>query len=751
MLSGGLQCVAIVSRHCGRQSLLFIFGLILAMLSKVQSNKELCSNILPRYEHCELQPDDVHGLNCFGKYNFKGLKTCVWKPGNTTLEKTYTIIIQQNEKKCDVHYNISDFCLSSIRVSMKSNMTVVVVVNGESSDCKKSVFRGSPRSLLQCDAPSKVFFSRQSEKLNLNVSWFNPTPIGFYSVRYKAVGSPSWSETPSRSHNKERCTVENLNTSLFYNVQIQCVTNEKCTLCPWSEIYTIPPELTTRPVLVKHEDTDIAGQRGTRLLSLKWKYSSEGLHDSYSVTVSKSSGEPPRELLSITQPEISLLLSYSGYQLYISAANNVSTSPALSWAIPRRELIPSAEAKLTVSVRSSTSLALHWKDDLIKTYVCYSAEWSEKGHKTVAMSFYQNKMNNKTLSPLPEALEPYKRYLISLHTRPQKQTCNIKRINNSESTYASTQFYLKEGAPVTAPYINISNISLMSVVLQWTTIPEADVRGFLLGYFIHYTEYLNQGVSTEKNVTVDPTCESYKLGDLKAATAYQIQVSGFTSAGAGVRSSATVIKTLEDQGYFYLNFIIPVIFFAIVAMVLICRCFLMKRAKVLLWPSIPHPGKSSALQKMETPFEMELLASLKTLKVEEWDTDGLQVIENNNMVLPGHVPFFFPLLSETEEVKDSLEITCDWIQTDTEDAAEDDNATASTTNFQQTTFAFSSDYTTMEMFQQAMPKAATAVNTAVSQDIEGDAAGGGVLQDMWVSVTPVQHWPVRRWPQYWCK
>lgn len=32
---------------------------------------------------------------------------------------------------------------------MKSNMTVVVVVNGESSDCKKSVFRGSPRSLRE--------------------------------------------------------------------------------------------------------------------------------------------------------------------------------------------------------------------------------------------------------------------------------------------------------------------------------------------------------------------------------------------------------------------------------------------------------------------------------------------------------------------------------------------------------------------------------------------------------------------------
>lgn len=44
-----------------------------------------------------------------------------------------------------------------------------------------------------------------------------------------------------------------------------------------------------------------------------------------------------------------------------------------------------------------------------------------------------------------EPLEPYSRYSITLHTRPNKVTCNMKRINNSESTYGSTQFYFIEG------------------------------------------------------------------------------------------------------------------------------------------------------------------------------------------------------------------------------------------------------------------------------------------------------------------
>lgn len=125
----------------------------------------------------------------------------------------------------------------------------------------------------------------------------------------------------------------------------------------------------------------------------------------------------------------------------------------------------------------------------------------------------------------PEPLEPYQRYGVALHTRPDQDTCNLKSINNTERTYASTQFYFQEGGessfytssssdswqsitrttrlpevPVGAP-TNISshNLTLDSMVLQWTSIPEDDIRGFLLGYIIHYVEYHHRETQAERS------------------------------------------------------------------------------------------------------------------------------------------------------------------------------------------------------------------------------------------------------------
>lgn len=44
-----------------------------------------------------------------------------------------------------------------------------------------------------------------------------------------------------------------------------------------------------------------------------------------------------------------------------------------------------------------------------------------------------------------DSLEPYTRYTVTLHVRTEKNTCNMKHVNSSESTYGSTQFYLQEG------------------------------------------------------------------------------------------------------------------------------------------------------------------------------------------------------------------------------------------------------------------------------------------------------------------
>ncbi|XP_032394813.1 protein sidekick-2 isoform X2 [Etheostoma spectabile] len=698
-------------------SYFFILSLISVYYTTQASSSDCRSqNISSKYQHCGIHPDGVHDLDCFGKHNSKGIKTCVWKRGNGASEKTYTLIIQQEKKYCKV-YNITGLS-AQIKLYESYNMSTEVIENSESTNCTKAVFRGSPKSLLRCGPPYSVSFSRHSGRLLVNVSWQkeDTKAIKKYFVRYKALGSLSWSKSPVKSQNGENCTVENLNSSLVYTTQIQCVTNEKCSQCAWSEAFTVPSELTTQPVIVNL--TDIAKKDGHRQLFLTWKFPAKELYDGYYVTIGKASGEA-WEWMNTTQPEIRLILSYSAYHLTVSAVNNASISPAVSQLIPQREDMPSMGAgKLNITVHNSTSFTIYWKDNLIKNHVCYSVEYMTKGHKAAYISFYQNANNYRTLSPLSEPLEPYKRYNITLHTRPNKATCNMRHVNNSESTYGSTQFYFIEGSPVSAP-TNISSytVTLNSVLLQWSSIPEEDIRGFLLGYIIYYTEYNPGGTSTERNISVDPTLNSYELGDLKGGTAYKVQISGFTQAGAGVRNTESIFKTKSGG---FSNFS-GVTVFAVGATVLIFGSVIIKRAKVILWPSIPNPGKSNALQKIIGPCELELLESINALKAEEWDTYSLQIVEKEDVIPASTLPLYHVL----EDEDDSPDRSCNWMQRDTVDGSGGipPGVTAETfpdiqrTDPQSSPFAFSSEYTTMELFQQGIPQGMSA-NTSVTQATE---------------------------------
>lgn len=56
------------------------------------------------------------------------------------------------------------------------------------------------------------------------------------------------------------------------------------------------------------------------------------------------------------------------------------------------------------------------------------------------------------------------------------------------------------------------------------------------------------------DITVDPMLNIYELGDLKSSTAYEVQISGFTQTGEGVRSKASLVTTNQYQGYIKLLF-----------------------------------------------------------------------------------------------------------------------------------------------------------------------------------------------------
>ena len=66
------------------------------------------------------------------------------------------------------------------------------------------------------------------------------------------------------------------------------------------------------------------------------QYPSRELVKGYSVKVEKASGEGPSDRIPTDQMELRLIVSYSAYQLQITASNNFSTSPAAHQTVPAR-------------------------------------------------------------------------------------------------------------------------------------------------------------------------------------------------------------------------------------------------------------------------------------------------------------------------------------------------------------------------------------------------------------------------------
>lgn len=120
----------------------------------------------------------------------------------------------------------------------------------------------------------------------------------------------------------------------------------------------------------------------------------------------------------------------------------------------------------------------------------------------------------------------------------------------------------------------------------------------------------------------------------------------------------------------------------------------------------------------------ELLESINTLKVEEWDTNSLQIVEKEAAIPANMLPF----LHISEDEGDSAEMTCNWMKRNTEDATRgilpdatiDTRSNMPQTDIHNPPLAFSSEYTTMEMFNQLMPQGIPA-NTDDTQAGESES------------------------------
>ncbi|XP_049593223.1 protein sidekick-2 isoform X2 [Syngnathus scovelli] len=613
-------------RHC--HLLLLLTGVFLdpcVVCSLGQIQPESCGNYdISIYEPCRLAlPGGVAGLECYGKTHIPGLLTCQWRRGAAEeREANVTLIIRQKKGKFCKMYKIKDDemkdTLSNIQV-FERNLTVEVLEQ-VGSECSKDVFTAPYSSLLRCGPPQHVTFRRHSDgHVDVSAQWSQDDAkvVTSFCVRHKEVtdhqDDGNWRQVCCQG--AAGCHLAGVKGSPVLEVQVACQISNKCSQCPWSHVYMLPPELTRPPLNLHVVENKMADKGGQRMISLTWMFAEE--HDGFNVSLAKVSGEPPLEVLSVTRPPITLLLSNSAFHVYVNAFNNVSVSPSASITLmpPHGDDNGRDGGRLSVRVHNQMSFSVLWKDDLVRKYKCFCLEWSATygpyPPNVSYKSFHEEGNNFWTVVDISEQLQAYTSYDVWLHVRGQQQTCNLKRVNNSqEVTYAKTRFYYLEGSPASAP----SNLSVVSVTsssleLRWSAISPEDRRGFLLGYVIHYAE----DWQPERNISVGPLVHKYTLKGLRNRAAYRVQVSGFTRAGQGVRSAARMVETQHGISS---NLTALVIISTLVVVTALLGSQFLRRAKVVFWPNIPNPEKSKSMQKFNAPTHL-LLQPIDSLELEE--------------------------------------------------------------------------------------------------------------------------------------
>ncbi|XP_061913477.1 interleukin-6 receptor subunit beta [Entelurus aequoreus] len=612
-----------------RRLLLFFLGGILAHHGTSSPNPTSpdwvsCkdANFPAAYQHCRVSsPGGVSGLQCVGKHHSRGELNCTWRRGaSRSSPSVFMLVVQQSRGYCRVYRNTK-----VTKVFHDYNMTAQVL-ELVGSNCTKDVFTAHPHSLLHCGPPRHVDFKRHSESVEVLVDWpqEDAKNVRSFCVQHKTADGRTHKQVCCESATV--CQLAPVNASEAYQVQVRCEKSDKCSQCPWSDVYALPPELTRPPVIVR-VDQKMSDRTGQRTLSLAWTFPDAEVHDGYYVSVAKASGEPlrepPREHVNRLHPHVTLVLSFSSFHVDVSAFNNASESPAARVTV--LPIVAGGDGMLNVSVHSDESFTVFSRDDLVGSNECFSVEWSSEGRPAAYRSFFEDTKNSWTLSPGPERPEAYRRYNVWLHVRPQSTPCNLKSVNNSEVTYAGAQFYFLEGPPLSAPAnVSVANVTHNAMELRWSSIPQEELRGFLLGYVVHYMEDQQQ----ETNVSVSAHVNSYTLEGLQSGTAYWVQVSGVTRAGAGVRSTAILVST-HERGSFSLIavFIVSVVTAVVLVIVLLLIIIMKSKVKVVFWPNIPDPGESIAIQKLNLPSKMLLLESLTLLNVEECISTGALTVE----------------------------------------------------------------------------------------------------------------------------
>ncbi|KAL9953401.1 hypothetical protein ACROYT_G040813 [Oculina patagonica] len=148
-------------------------------------------------------------------------------------------------------------------------------------------------------------------------------------------------------------------------------------------------------------------------------------------------------------------------------------------------------------------------------------------HNVTNNILVMNLENTSSSYAVVQNLRPYSSYRVKVFALVRDVVTGATTLRSSKNIDIRTQ----EDVPGAISWVNAYSRDSNSLEIEWSSIPEEDTHGVLLGYVVYFKRY-----NSNENFTivhVNASTRVLRIADLMEATTYEIRVTGRTSAGEG--------------------------------------------------------------------------------------------------------------------------------------------------------------------------------------------------------------------------
>ncbi|XP_007518971.2 interleukin-31 receptor subunit alpha [Erinaceus europaeus] len=540
-------------------------------------------------------PAKPENISCILYYR-KNL-TCSWSADSRAKYTEYrvnrTYYDGNNSDMCGSNSNSEHRASCSYYSGITPPLPYTLQVEARNADgiIQSDLFHEELETIIKTEAPEILSVKPiLGVRRMVQVKWKSPPAPRYYiltyTLRLRTVDSRHWMYVNFRrqvlTEAIETYNLTELQAFTKYVVSLRCKVEESRFWSDWSQEKTGTTEEEAPYGLDVWRVLGPAEADGIRTVQVLWKKAKGApvLEKNFGYTLWYfPENTTLRRTQNTTEQQYKLTLEGKAYWVCVVAYNTLGKSPVAKLRIPAVEekafqCIKFVQARLTQG-----QLVVEWQSSKPEVNM-WVLEWFKDVDSEPPTLSWESVSHTWNWTIEQDQLESFWCYNITVYPVLQHLV----------GEPYSIQAYVKEGAPSASPATKAENVGVKTATITWKEIPKSQRRGFIRNYTIFYQA--EDGKEFSK--TVNSTILQYDLESLTRKTSYTVWIMASTSVG-GINSTSINFKTLSIS----IHEIILISFLVggglLILIILVVAYGLRKpnKLKLLCWPSIPNPAKSS--------------------------------------------------------------------------------------------------------------------------------------------------------------